>query len=80
MASWVFEQFTTPHLLQAYIILLEAKINKLQSQKNNLDDCLDYTKISIIDKKIGKARIEIMQHKEEIALFPFEDRKAKILK
>ena len=80
MTSWIFEQFTTPHLLQANIILLEAKINKLQSQKNNLDDCLDYTKISIINKKIGKAKIEIMQHREEIALFPFEDRKAKILK
>ncbi len=80
MSSWVFEQFTTPHLLQAYIILLEAEIDKLQSQKINLDDCLDYTKIRIINKKIGDARIKIMQHREEIALFPFEDRKAKILK
>jgi hypothetical protein len=80
MSSFVFKQFTAPHLLKATIILLEAKINKLQSQKINLDDCLDYTKISMINKKIGFARSQILEHREEIELFPFKDRKAKILK
>ena len=79
MTSWVYKQFTQPQILKAKISSAEANIKKLRQQRDNLDEQIDYDQFRMLSSEIGKARVTIMQCREEIMLQPYEDRNAKII-
>ncbi|MEC8257199.1 MAG: hypothetical protein VXZ87_03925 [Bacteroidota bacterium] len=79
MTSWVYEQFTSSQILKAKITSAEANIKKLIQQRSNLDENIEYDQCCMLDSEIGKARVTIMQCHEELMLYPYEDRNAKII-